>query len=346
MTRRLRIWETLALVAVFGLSVQVPVRAQNATEKVTMGILYILADAGTFVALESGYFKKEGLDVELQRFRSGGDMVAVLATNNLDVGSGGATPGLFNAYARGINAPIVASRAIIAPEDFGGNMLLVRKDLIDSGRVKTLSNLKGMKIAVVNIQSTSLNYVLRGIAKGGLGRDDIELVEMPFDQFIPAMKNKAVDAVMVYSPLGNIMADQMKLGVAMPEASPANTSAGDTANMMFYSPKFLASEAGKRFMVANLKGARDYQRAFFGDGQDRAPVCEMIRKHLPYVPEKCAGITMSSVDSNGEVNVKSLERYQDEWVQWGMMRKPADIRANINTRPLDYALKVEGRREK
>jgi NitT/TauT family transport system substrate-binding protein len=346
MTRKARTFETLALAALIGLSVQGAVRAQNAPEKVTMGILYILADAGTFVAQESGYFKKEGLDVELQRFRSGGDMVAILATGNLDVGSGGSTPGLFNAYARGIDVPIVASRAVIAPEDAGGNMLVVRKDLIDSGRVKSVSDLKGMKIAVVNIQSTSLNYVLRGIAKGGLKRDDVELVEMPFDQFIPAIKNKAVDAVMVYSPLGNVMADQMKLGMAMPEASPARTAAGDTANLMFYSPKFAASEAGKRFMVANLKGTRDYQRAFFGDGQNRAAVCEMIRRHLPYVPESCAGIAMSSVDANGEVNVKSLERYQDEWVQWGMMRKPVDIRSHIDMRPLDYALKIEGRRDK
>jgi NitT/TauT family transport system substrate-binding protein len=283
MTLRRRVLGALALAGLIGLSAQAPADAQSSPQKVTVGILYILADGGTFVAEESGYFRDEGLQVELQRFRSGGDMVALLATGSLDVGSGGSTPGLFNAYLRGINVPIVSSRAVIAPDDVGGNMLLVRKDLIDSGRVKAISDLKGTKIALINIQSTSLNYVLRGIAKGGLSRDDVELVEMPFDQFIPAMKNKAIDAAMVYSPLGNIMADKMKLGIALDDASPAKTADGDTANMLFYSSKFLESDAGKRFMVAQLKGARDYQRAFFGDGKNRAGVCAMVRKHLPFL---------------------------------------------------------------
>jgi NitT/TauT family transport system substrate-binding protein len=320
--------------------------SQSTPERVTVGILYILADAGTFVAKESGYFEEEGLDVDLKRFRSGGDMVALLATGNLDVGTGGSTPGLFNAYLRGINVPIVSSRAVIAPNDIGGNMLLVRKDLVDSGRIKTISDLKDKKIAVINIQSPSLNYVLRAIAKGGLGRNDVQLVEMPLDQFIPAMKSKAVDAAMVYAPLGNVIADRMQLGVSMPEGAPANTSGGDTANMLFYSPRFLESQAGKRFMIAQLKGTRDYYRAFFDDGYNRAAICEMICRHLTFLPKECSGISMPTVDPNGDVNIESLERYQNEWVEWGLMRGPADIRAHIDRRPLDYALERIGRYSK
>ena len=119
--------------------------AQPALRKVTVGVLYLVADAGLFIAKDRGYFAQEGLDVEFTRFSSGGDVVALLATNRLDVGSGSATPGLFNSYIRGVVAPIVSSKAILSKEDLTGSALVVRKDLIDSGRVKTMADLKGMR---------------------------------------------------------------------------------------------------------------------------------------------------------------------------------------------------------
>ena len=311
---------------------------QQPLQKVNVGLLYLLADAGLFVALEKGYFKEQGLDVQLSRFVSGSDAVSLLAMDRLDVGSGSITPGLLNAYMRGAKAPIVSSKAIISSTDLGGNSLLVRTDLIESGRVKAIADLKGLKIAINNIQATSLNYVMRGIAKGGLGRKDVDLIEMPFEQFIPALQKKAVDVVLAYSPLANTIADRLKLAVALPEASPALTADGDTANVMFYSSSFLKSEQGMAFMVAHLKGLRDYQAAIFDGKGNRTEICAMIRKHLSYVSEDCAGIAMSAVDPNGVVNVESLERYQDEWVNWGLMRDKANIRANVDPGPLNYAI--------
>ncbi len=316
-----------------------------ALKKVNIGILYLLADGGIFVAKEKGYFAEQGLDVQLNRFTSGADVVALLATDRLDAGSGGATPGLFNAYIRGVQAPIVNSKAVLSPEDKSGSNLLIRTDLWESGKVRSAADMKGMKVVVNNIQSPSLNYVVRGLVKGGLTQNDVTMMEMPFDQFIPAMQRKAVDAVLAFSPLANTISDRMKLGVPLPEFSPAVTSTNDTANMMFYSPSFLKSEEGKAFMVAHLKGIREYHRAIF-DGGDPTEVCGMIRIHLPFIPEKCAGISMSYVHPDGQVNVESLERYQNEWVQWGMMRERANIRANVDEGPLKYALEKLGKYQK
>ena len=46
--------------------------------------------------------------------------------------------------ARGINMKIVADRAS-DPPGYGFNVLIVRKDLVTSGRYKTPADLKGMK---------------------------------------------------------------------------------------------------------------------------------------------------------------------------------------------------------
>jgi NitT/TauT family transport system substrate-binding protein len=318
---------------------------QGPLKKVTVGILYLVADAGVFIAQDRGYFAQEGIQVELSRFTSGGDVVALLATNRLDAGSGSATPGLFNSYIRGVNAPIVASKAIIARNDTG-SLFLARRDLVESGKVKTTGDMKGMRIAVNNIQSTSLNYVLRAVAAGGLRKDDVTVVEMPFEQFIPAFQKKAIDAAMAFSPLANTIADRMKLAVSLPEGSTAATSPDSTANMLFYSPGFAKTDTARGFMVALMKGQRDYQRAIFDGKGDRNGTCALINKHLPFVPPDCAGISMSAVEPDSLVNVKSLEQFQDEWVQWGLMRERANIAANVNMEFVNFAIGKLGKYQK
>jgi NitT/TauT family transport system substrate-binding protein len=320
----------------------VPAQAQ-APRQVTVGILYIAADAGLFIAKERGYFAEQNLDVQLNRFTSAADIVALLATNKLDVGSGSATPGLFNSFKRGLEIQIVTSKAVMIAPHFGTGSLLVRKDLVESGAVKTIADLKGKRIAVNNIQSTSLNYVLRGIAVGGLAKEDVTLVELPFSQFVAAFEKKAVDAEMVYAPLSDTISKKLGLAVDFPDANASRTANGDTVNVMFYSDAFAKADAGKAFMLAHMKGIRDYYDAIIAGKTERGPICAIIHKYDNTIPDTCAGVTLSGADPNGAVNVESLERYQAEWIKWGVMSEPADIRAHVNTSFVDAAIAKLGR---
>jgi NitT/TauT family transport system substrate-binding protein len=80
--------------------------------------------------------------VKMTDFQSGAMMVAPLGTGELDAGGGSASAGLYNAVLRGIKIKIVADKAS-SPPGYGATKLLVRKDLIDSGRYKTLKDIKG-----------------------------------------------------------------------------------------------------------------------------------------------------------------------------------------------------------
>lgn len=310
----------------------------GAPTRVSVSILYNTADVGIFLAQEKGYFKEQGLEVELNRMTSAADAIALLATDKLDVGSGSATPGLFNAFKRGLPIQIVTDKSAVLPGVLaasggsGPGRLLVRTDLRESGAVKSMADLKGKRIAVNNVQSTSLNYVVRGISQGGLGKDDVVFVEMPFNQFIPAMEKKAVDAVMAYPPIVQVLEGKMKLGVALPEGDLDKTSANDGTNLMFFSDGFARTDAAKRFMVAHLKGQRDFARML--QKGEMTESCRVINKYVPTMPADCAGISFTGVDVNGGVNVDSLERYQKEWIQWGVMKEAADIRTHVN---LDFS---------
>ena len=125
------------------LAIAAPAAAQ---ETITVGIYAATSDAPLFIADKKGYFRDEGIAVKLTSFQSAAMMVPPLGTGQLDVGAGSASAGLYNAVARGIKIRIVADKAS-SPPGYGGTKLLVRKDHVDSGRYKTLKDLKDMKFA-------------------------------------------------------------------------------------------------------------------------------------------------------------------------------------------------------
>src|SRR5208282_1999206 len=107
-------------------------KAQSAV-KVTVGTTNSNSDAPFFIAEAKGYFRDQGLDVELLPFDSAAKMVAPLGTGQLDVAAGAPSAGLYNAADRGIDVRIVADKGS-DPKGYGYLPLMVRKTLIDSGR--------------------------------------------------------------------------------------------------------------------------------------------------------------------------------------------------------------------
>src|SRR3954465_4544168 len=74
-----------------------------------------LATSGIFIAVERGYFLQAGLDVELISFSRGAEMVPALSTNQLQVGTGSAGAGMFNAVGQNIKNLAVANSSTASP---------------------------------------------------------------------------------------------------------------------------------------------------------------------------------------------------------------------------------------
>jgi len=94
-------------------------------------------------------------------------MIAPLGTGELDVGGGTVSAGFYNAVGRGILMKIVADQASIKP-GYGYSSLMVRKDLVDSGRYKSFADLKGMKVAIGAPGTGTASALNEALKKGGL----------------------------------------------------------------------------------------------------------------------------------------------------------------------------------
>src|SRR5207245_11036107 len=53
--------------------------------KITIGLPASTSDSGIFIANDRGYFRQEGIDLEIQRFQTLVDMVAPLTTGQLPI---------------------------------------------------------------------------------------------------------------------------------------------------------------------------------------------------------------------------------------------------------------------
>src|SRR5262245_54390390 len=110
----------------------------------------INADAGVFLALEKGYFREQGLAVELNYFASsGGLQMAALTTGELDVGSGSISPGIYNAVAGGVNMRVVASKSRVGPQ--AGGKYMVRRSLLDASQPLPIQDSKGRGVALKSV---------------------------------------------------------------------------------------------------------------------------------------------------------------------------------------------------
>src|SRR5689334_4430835 len=158
-----RIAVLLALVA--GLSA--PSAAAQTLPTVKVASAGIASDIGFFLALKKGHFRDEGLNVELTQMANAPQMIGPLGMGQLDVGAGTVAASLYNAVAQNIAIRAVADKGSVR-KGYGFSGLLVRKDLVDSGRFKTYSDLKGMKLAVGTFGSANASAMNEALKKGGL----------------------------------------------------------------------------------------------------------------------------------------------------------------------------------
>lgn len=283
-----------------------------AAEPLQVGVAGVVSDGPFFVADAEGYFRDEGLEVNFIRFDSAAKMVAPLGAGELDVGGGATSAALYNAAKRQVTIRIVGDKARNAP-GYGFQAVMVRKDLYDSGKIRSLADLKGANIAV-SAKGNSEEFVLAtALAKGGLKLSDIEEVYLGFGQHPPAMANKAIEASLTTEPTNSLMESS---GIAVKLAGVDVIYPNYQTAVSFYGAEFVRTkpEAAKRFMRALIRGMRFYADAL-KDGRIAGPNADklipILQKYGTVKDEKVLrSLVANGINGDGTVNEQALK---DTW---------------------------------
>jgi NitT/TauT family transport system substrate-binding protein len=319
------------------------VRAQT-LDKVTLGIVNTISDAPFFIAEAKGYFRAEGLEVDIADFPSGAKMIASLGTGQLDVSGGAVSAGLYNAVERNIPIRIVGDKARNAPK-YGFQSILVRKELMDTGRFKDFKDLKGLKVAVPSVGSAGEQSILfEALKKGGLAYTDCELVFIATGDQYPALQNKAIDATIVAEPFVSI---SEKNGVAKRFTTVDTFYPNQQAAVVTFGADFMKRrEPAVRFMKAFIRGARDYNDAqvdgkLTGKGADE--VVDILSKHSKVKDkELLRAVVPSACDPDARPNIEGLQKDLEFVQSLGLVSKDMKATQIVDLSFVEAALQSLG----
>jgi NitT/TauT family transport system substrate-binding protein len=309
---RLSRWAAAVLAIV--LAIALPAAA---ADTVKLGDLPAISNAGIYIAIEKGYFQERGVTVDIERFASAGKMMAPLATGQIDVSVGSPSAGLFNAIASGMDFKIVADKGQVRP-GFNFTPLIVRKDLVDSGKVKTLKDLKGLKIAN-GAKGINFDYFLAKMMEhAGLTYEALDVVYLSYPDGIKALASKAVDAAFAPEPWG-ARAEQQKIGTRFFLTEQVPALATFQVAVIMYSGKFIKERpaVARAFMQAYVQGVKVYNQRGLKDPD----VAAILSMHLKLPVEIIQASFPAYIDPSGKPRVQDLAAFQDWFHQMGWVKE-------------------------
>src|SRR5262245_58790983 len=301
----------------------------SAADKVAVGTGGSASDAPFYIAYDKGFFKNEGLDVDLIVLDSGAKVIAPLGTGELDVGSGALSVGFWNALMRGVKFRIVADRGHTEP-GYLYQTVFMRKDLIDSGQFKSLKDLKGMRMGFAAQGVTSLSLLNEAAKFAGIKYEDVTPVYLSFPQQIAALQNKALDGTFLIEPQATAA---VNAGIGVRFMDTNEFYPNQQISTIFFSEKFATERkvVAEKFMRGWLRGVRAYNDVL-RDGKIAAPgsddVVAIMAKSFNMKPELIREMYSQAVDVTGAVNAAGIQKDLDFFRQQGWVTgqiKAADV---------------------
>jgi NitT/TauT family transport system substrate-binding protein len=304
------------------------------TIKLKVQLVPYFSYAPLYIAQEEGYFAEQGLEVEFIKMQGSAVFVSLLQ-GDLDIAATFLSGTTLSAVGRGETVRIVADKGYVDPSSCTVNALLARKDLVDSGALADPSKLKGLKIKydMDSIQAFAMDKLLQS---GGLSTEDVEQVD--FDSsavVVEAFANGMVDLAVESEPW---ITRNVNTGNAVVWKDFKDLIPDSQFSHIIYGVNLLEKnpEGGKRFMVAYLKGVRQYN-----EGKTERNK-ELMIAFTGLEPELVEQLCWPTFRNDLLINTQSVLDFQDWAIEKGLLDTKVTVEQFWDPSFAEYALSVVG----
>ncbi|MDE0150584.1 MAG: ABC transporter substrate-binding protein [Rhodospirillaceae bacterium] len=273
--RRALLGAGAALIATAGIA-----QTALAADKLVVGALRFTSHSAGFVALEKGYFKQEGLDVEFRFFQAAAPTAVAVAAGDADFAIAGITGGFINLAGKG------AIRAVggVLHERKGvdGMALLASKKAYEAGLTKP-AHLKGKSLALTQFGSTFHYMGAVTAEKFGFSIKDIRVRPLQkVGAMIGALKSGQVDAMFMVPHIAKPLA---RGGAAKIVGWLRDWHPDYQITALITSTRNIEKRRGlvEKFLRAYAKGMADFNRVMLDQKKDPAAVEAMVKTIHKYV---------------------------------------------------------------
>jgi NitT/TauT family transport system substrate-binding protein len=313
--------------------------------QVSIGNTGNTADAPLYIAYEKGYFREQGIDASFKYVQSAGDAIAPLGAGQLDVSAGAISAGLFNAVARGVDVKIVADKGVHSGSPVNGftSAVILVVPKADVAKYRTLADIKGKTVAL-NSTGTGNEVMLdRGLQAIGLSNKDINIKPLGFPDMLPALTTHGVDLAVEIEPF---VTQGQANGILEPWIKSEELYAGQEGGVLIFGTSLTKQhpDVADRFMIAYIKGVRDYYEAFGAKHKDQEQIAALIAKNSNVKdPALYAKMSWDPIDPNGYVNADPVAYDLDWYATHGYVQERPNLAQVIDNTFVDHALTVLGK---
>jgi NitT/TauT family transport system substrate-binding protein len=277
-------------------------------ESIKVGLSKQIGFPGVPIGVARGYFKEQGLDVEMVNFDSAQPAAVAVASGDIDFGTVGMSAAFFALAAQG-QLKLIASSGGNAPGYF--NLAFIGSNKAWDAGLKTVADIKGRSVAISQV-GTALHYTVGEAARHyGFSIDDVAVKPLQStSNCLAAVTGGTVDASVVP---GITVAGPVSRGEFHLLAWAGDIAPIPAGNAVFTSTKH-ANEDGelvKRFLIAYRHGTRDFADAFIGpDGKHRdspdAPAVLEIMSKFTGAPAATIAKTIAFVEPQSRIDKASI----------------------------------------
>ncbi|MGH7825969.1 MAG: ABC transporter substrate-binding protein [Candidatus Binatia bacterium] len=210
-----------------------------------LGYMKIVDNAAMFMAMEKGFFKAEGLELETVPMAGGAVIVQGVTSGDLQIGWTNVIS-LYQAHVAGFDFRLIAAGATNVKALKESHAIMVPK----ASAIRRPRDLEGKTVAVNTLNNIVHLMAMAWIDKNGADSGKVRFVELPFPQMGAALQAGRVDAVSVHEPFATA---SLEKGAARVLAYPW----GDVI------PKFLIASwfASQKWIRKNKGAVQGFVRA-------------------------------------------------------------------------------------
>lgn len=311
------------------------VKPLDPPQKVKMAYVPIMKFATAYVAADRGLFKKYGLDVELDKVKSGTEAIAFLNQGSVDIGGIAIVTSLWNSWNRGLDIRVVAPGGLEPMNNSPTNLLVSSK-----AGVKSIADLKGKKVGVAGGPGSGGEYLAsKALERAHLTIRDVDLVNIGNPDIPAALASGSVDAAIAGPPFSEQALNSGAAKVLATDLTPGLMTVAFVGSGKFIKER---PEAAKRFVLALTEAARLMQDNNYLSKENldaylkyTASTEAAIRKAHPAVYDPNMQIPLKGLGDIERVNRENGRTDYD---------KPIDLKKVVDTEFVDYAVGVLGQK--
>lgn len=286
-------------------------------DPVRVAVVPYLTLAPVFIARAEGYFTDAGLDVEFVRLARNQEIMAALATGQVDVSAGMLTVNEMALALQGARVRLVAAMGEFASDACTFGAIIARRGMVESGALQDPARLR-----TLTLDSTALipfdYWVDEVLAPLGLTTDDLETVDLPSSAAVAAMVDGSIDLTIDTEPNLSLLLASGEAAVWVPIEQIAP---GYVLSMLVYGPTLLDERpgVGERFATAVLRGIRQFRKG-------KTPRnLEIVAGDLGLEPAVAERLCWPPMRADGRIDPAVFRGYEEWSVAHGLIdRVPRD----------------------